>query len=218
MSVKGKLIDNISGLHASFYYNPDKATSQKLADGVQDLSAWLTACEEMVEGSPRYKSKTQKYEALWRTLICNSLKPSGSGEPDSSWAASYEAYRDLVDLELRVEAESSLPQVQTDMQISAVQEKRSLYYSQSYKYVVLLGNFASGRQSCSTELGYFGWAPFNAKPYDKVCIFQGYPIPFILRPVDSGGFKVLGDAYLHGLMEGEAIGLSDAPLNWIHKV
>jgi len=48
MSVKGKLIDSISSLHIFPHSNPGKMIQQKLATWFPDLSAWLSACEEIV--------------------------------------------------------------------------------------------------------------------------------------------------------------------------
>ena len=40
---------------------------------------------------------------------------------------------------------------------------------------------------------------------DEVCIFYGGSIPFVLRLVGRGQYEVVGDGYLHGFMEGEAM-------------
>jgi len=81
-----------------------------------------------------------------------------------------------------------------------------------------MGNFMQGRQSSSTLSGYFGWAPLNSELNDKICIFQSYPIQFMIRPAALGDFELIGDAYVHGLMEGEAMRLSDGPLEMIKLV
>lgn len=127
MSVKGKLIDSISSLHISPCSNPGKTIQQKLATWFLDLSAWRSACEEIVRASKGYKTEAQKEEAPWRTLIFDSTAPYGLRTPDTSYAASYKAYRDLVDLELSIEAISGPPHMQTH---TAVQSKRGLYDSQ----------------------------------------------------------------------------------------
>jgi len=35
--------------------------------------------------------------------------------------------------------------------------------------------------------------------------FFGASVPFVLRERDDGGFMFLGEAYVHGLMDGEAL-------------
>jgi len=146
MSVKGKLIDSISSLRISPYSNPGKTIQQKLATWLANLSAWLGACEGIVRASKRYKTEAQKKEALWRTLIFDSTAPYGLHTPDASYAASYKAYRDLVDLELSIEAISGPPHMQTHTQWLAVQSKWGLYDSQSQTFQISMGNFMQGRQ------------------------------------------------------------------------
>lgn len=49
-----------------------------------------------------------------------------------------------------------------------------------------------------------GWIPEVAKVGDIVCLLQGAPFPFVLRPDNDGYYEIIGDAYVHGVMHGEA--------------
>ncbi|KAL8747764.1 MAG: hypothetical protein Q9190_000422 [Brigantiaea leucoxantha] len=60
------------------------------------------------------------------------------------------------------------------------------------------------RQFCTTKKGYMGWAPPGAKSGDRICILFGGQTPFVVRPVKQG-YELLGEAYVHGLMNGEAL-------------
>lgn len=43
------------------------------------------------------------------------------------------------------------------------------------------------------------------KPGDRVCVCYGVDTPFILRPSPEDGlYTVVGESYVHGLMDGEA--------------
>ena len=58
----------------------------------------------------------------------------------------------------------------------------------------------------STEGGRVGLAPHAVKTGDLVCIFYGTDTPYIVRRTEDGSRVVLvGDAYVHGLMYGEAL-------------
>lgn len=50
-------------------------------------------------------------------------------------------------------------------------------------------------------------------PGDVVCVFNDSVSPFVLRKVDEVDartrYKFVGDAYVHGLMYGEADGMED---------
>jgi hypothetical protein len=66
--------------------------------------------------------------------------------------------------------------------------------------------FISGRRIMATETGFIGLAPPNAKPTDIVCIFLGAPVPIILRPHSGGNYNLVGECYVYGVMDGEALG------------
>lgn len=62
-----------------------------------------------------------------------------------------------------------------------------------------------GRRMCVTEKGYSGLVPLNTLPDDIVVVFPGAAVPFILRDVDIGDneFRMVGECYLHDIMNGE---------------
>lgn len=82
-----------------------------------------------------------------------------------------------------------------------------------------------GRDFCITRKGYIGWIPFGSLIGDCVVIMPGGRVPYILRPFcddeaedivatwDAGWpdnpttvphYTFIGDAYIHGIMDGEA--------------
>lgn len=61
-----------------------------------------------------------------------------------------------------------------------------------------------GRRLLWTEREYLGLAPPGAKKGDHVVVLEGSRVPFILRNVDGGFWKVIGECYVHGIMYGEA--------------
>ncbi|MCJ1393786.1 hypothetical protein MMC18_006662 [Xylographa bjoerkii] len=52
--------------------------------------------------------------------------------------------------------------------------------------------------------GYMGLCPWNTQIGDKIFILLGGEMPAVLRPVE-GGYWFIGFAYVHGLMDGEAM-------------
>lgn len=60
------------------------------------------------------------------------------------------------------------------------------------------------RVLASTSKGYVGWIPETARLGDTVALLAGAPFPFILRKRPDGYFSVVGDAYIQGIMHGEA--------------
>lgn len=62
--------------------------------------------------------------------------------------------------------------------------------------------WTQGRQFGVTAQGLMGWFPTSARVGDNVGIFAGCRVPFAMRRWDQG-WKVVGDAYVHGVMNGE---------------
>lgn len=57
----------------------------------------------------------------------------------------------------------------------------------------------------TTCKGYIGWAHPRAEKGDKIYLLQGCSVPAILRKKPDGGYVIVGDAYVQGIMNGEAI-------------
>ncbi|PPR06854.1 hypothetical protein CVT26_003978 [Gymnopilus dilepis] len=57
-----------------------------------------------------------------------------------------------------------------------------------------------------TSKGYQGLGPRVMKPHDVICVFFGGPMPFVVHPQASNGeYSFRGEAYVDGLLKGEAI-------------
>ncbi|KAI1121051.1 HET-domain-containing protein [Nemania abortiva] len=60
----------------------------------------------------------------------------------------------------------------------------------------------AGRRLAITDQAYVGLVPDMTAKDDKICILQGFNVPFVLRQVGEH-YKLVGDAYVHGIMQGE---------------
>ena len=74
-------------------------------------------------------------------------------------------------------------------------------YRFSKTYEILLG-----RKFCSTSRRYVSWIPANAESGDEICFFKGCRLPFVIRaerfePHQKDVYELVGDCYIHGLME-----------------
>jgi hypothetical protein len=65
-----------------------------------------------------------------------------------------------------------------------------------------MSQWNKGRQFIVTASGLMGWAPLAASKGDNVGLFAGCRVPFVMRAFQEG-YKIVGDAYVHGLMDGE---------------
>jgi hypothetical protein len=65
-------------------------------------------------------------------------------------------------------------------------------------------NAMSSRVFFFTRSGLIGLAPSAAKENDLLCIFFGGKTPFLIREMEKG-FQLIGECYVHGIMDGEAM-------------
>jgi hypothetical protein len=56
-----------------------------------------------------------------------------------------------------------------------------------------------------TSRGHIGLGPDIVTPGDICCIVSGAEVPYILRPCESSTFFLVGEGYLDGVMDGEAV-------------
>jgi len=67
--------------------------------------------------------------------------------------------------------------------------------------------WCQGRRFALFENGYMGWVPAAARVGDVGVMWRGCRIPYVIRENRRReGWSVLGDAYVHGLMDGVELG------------
>jgi hypothetical protein len=64
-----------------------------------------------------------------------------------------------------------------------------------------------------TDHNHFGFGPIDLQPGDRIAVLLGLRCPLVLRPVSKDTFNIVGPAYVHDLMDGEAF-LGKLPPVW----
>ncbi|KAJ4370725.1 hypothetical protein N0V83_005246 [Neocucurbitaria cava] len=101
------------------------------------------------------------------------------------------------------------------------QWQKGLFWDVSQKnvdpfYKIAFNYVSAGRKFIVTKMGYMGFAPESCEKGDLIVLMPGGKVPYILRPASEADeipftdwtpgnrFTFLGDAYLQGIMHGEA--------------
>ena len=63
-----------------------------------------------------------------------------------------------------------------------------------------------GRRFVLSDNGYMCLAPGETRPGDQICLLVGGHVFYILRPAEES-WSLIGECYVHGFMDGEAISL-----------
>jgi hypothetical protein len=97
---------------------------------------------------------------------------------------------------------------------SDVPESITLESEEKSNYDYLLELDIQGQRLFTTRKGYFGISSAKTQVGDLACVLLGGNMPFILRPIDQLDCRLkndslfcsfVGQAYVHGIMHGEAI-------------
>lgn len=78
------------------------------------------------------------------------------------------------------------------------------------RYLEFLCGVARGRRPALTVRGRIGMVPDSAQPGDMLVVILGAPRPFVVRPVRGESNKtqrhiLIGECYIHGVMDGEIV-------------
>ncbi len=67
-----------------------------------------------------------------------------------------------------------------------------------------------------TKKEYLGLFPKDTEVGDGLYVLSGCHVPFLLREVDGlGRFRLVVECYVHGIMDGEAVGGEDVSMGKI---
>jgi hypothetical protein len=64
---------------------------------------------------------------------------------------------------------------------------------------------ARGRKPFVTKKGHLGLGLDHVDPGDAVAVLIGCQVPFVLRKSVGGKYEIVGEAYVDGIMDGEAV-------------
>ncbi|KAK0665478.1 heterokaryon incompatibility protein-domain-containing protein [Cercophora samala] len=150
-------------------------------------------------------------ESLARTFMCNRTRenelPSGEFvkglellialcEDDSEWLSSL--VKDQVTHQVNC------------LQAMTLEEGRAYAERLDEGYWMVQGSFSKwcyNRRFFVTEQGRYGWGVEAVQPGDIVVVLYGGDYPFVLREdgIGEGKYRIVGDGYLNGLMDGEGM-------------
>lgn len=196
LALKGLRIDTINGFS-------DVMSSQSIKEyGSQPLTAWGVACHRL---RARYPQLDTLARAFMLTLSANwhfdNSETMADHPMDHFWAYMTRLY------------EVSLKESTSDEARSHIEEHFATILPQSSAVAITADSNLYGlhldaayqRRIFFTESSsYLGLGPAILRDGDILCILFGAATPVLLRPAGPA-FRFLGECYVHGLMEGEAV-------------
>ncbi|KAL9629772.1 MAG: hypothetical protein Q9204_005084 [Flavoplaca sp. TL-2023a] len=161
---------------------------------LQRVTSWLR--DEL--GSDAYN---RQVDVIWRTLCCN--KFSDLYEPLS---------------QVYPQFQETLDQFRSIILTDPTEKPDDSFLNYCHLTLGQFYNYGRNRSIIVTGKGQLSIAPQASRTGDCVVVFLGCRSPMILRPTGNSKYLVVGEAYVHGLMTGEAF-LGPLPSNWqfVHR-
>ncbi|KAK0128803.1 hypothetical protein ONS95_000753 [Cadophora gregata] len=165
----------------------------RAARTLANIKIWEEKVNKLRE-SP-YDSMQERGTAFWRTLMAN--RQFGQWAPlpgDMKENVYFETWMGRLPLP-NSEVDALPPGADLD-------EAKRLYVKPFTDACI---TWSHGRTFIITSKGYIGIAPLKTEIGDIVTVLEGGSVPFVLRALDEGGYKFIGESYVDGIMEGEAL-------------
>jgi len=183
LSIKGVITDTITKIISPPYID---ITNHGWLHFGKDHAMWLRKCYDIVASQTANSERT--IDLMYNILTCGGEKTRGADVRD--WQSpSVKTCRRWLDVVLDEHSDSE-PNVYADSELSAM--TKSIVY-------------AKLRQFCVTSESRFGWVPEATRVGDKICVLFGGKVPFAISDCDRGHYNLMGEAYINGIMNGEAL-------------
>jgi hypothetical protein len=202
LSISGKVIDSIASLVAPL----DRSWVTQLdgsPDGTQsaELLQWLEECMTCV---PLELGLVQDYansalDPFLRTFACTGVhgNPTRGTSARRSRNDTAELRRTLIKVAAAKRSISNLARAQDDV-LTPLTALASMLYPA-----------IADRQFFKTTGNRLGWVSRRAQKGDVVCVLYGGDVPFVLRHMEDENWRMIGECYVDGLMQGEAKQMKD---------
>jgi hypothetical protein len=180
-----------------------KASQRKLRDGFEQAVriAW--------PDSDHFTWK--KYENMWRTFMCNHFVDGSV--PTEDFGIAWEFHMQF--LAWRTANEDEDPKdcyhkkVIPEDASRAEKREKAIEGGEMQRDIITVGDaqkrWCYHRRFFVSQADRYGWAVDGAQPGDHVAVLYGCNYPFLLRESSDATYKIIGDCYIHGLMDGEGL-------------
>ncbi|KAI1170176.1 HET-domain-containing protein [Nemania sp. FL0916] len=166
---------------------------------VRTALGWRYMAKVDQEPDRLYVSGSTIFDAYWRTLCMDIVMTSSYiRRADERTRIKYDEWSQI------------FQSARGDSVVGSPVVGRLPYHLRSFdRHVRTVG---VGRRLFLSKRGYLGLAPGNAKVGDEIWVLDGGRLPLILRPSakelheePDPEYSLVGDAYVHGIMDGEVV-------------
>ncbi|KAG8533932.1 uncharacterized protein KY384_001673 [Bacidia gigantensis] len=210
LGMEGDQIDIIAQVTPSF--DPDRNRSEHKSR-TRVLLEWHLGARALVSSGITKNQLHPDYididDAFARTIIANDLLDANFGDSDPSRPSPITNPKESYRLAIPSSVDDVIPMGQRSLLMDSDEDVRRSAVSTFYFQAIA----ACGcRRFAITQRGYMGLVPSLTQPGDTIALILGSSVPFVLRPnpptrhvQGKETTKLIGDAYIHGIMDGEGM-------------
>lgn len=206
LHVRGIYLDSIEAITEPFVGEPTSFDSVlgrfNSLNRLWDFQHASRALVQEYSNTVRYPPGEGVANAFWRTLICDMTKDVAGNltrPAPSNVASSFLACGDLE----KFMASTHFTELGAARRDNP--ETLAKLFADTQPFFSAFEPMAQDRRFCVTVDGYMGLVPKTAAKGDGICVFLGGAVPFVIRKADSGHYCLVGECYVHGLMDGKAL-------------
>ncbi|KAH8597307.1 heterokaryon incompatibility protein-domain-containing protein [Bisporella sp. PMI_857] len=187
LQLSGICVDTIQSVYSIHLY-PD-STRLYFTDRHRNGQATLFDLISYLENPElKYAYSCEKWQALIETLWAGTFRMKHSQGSQSVWSE-YQTWLHAAGHNLRI-------------------RKAAPITDGALKFSIDMVSHSEGRAFFLTTHGFYGIGSRVIEQGDVCCVLYGSRVPFIVRPrpIESlGQYRFLGESYVHGIMQGEAV-------------
>ncbi|KAK0638428.1 Heterokaryon incompatibility protein 6 [Lasiodiplodia hormozganensis] len=206
--VPGKIFDVIKDL-GEVCTVPESAI-----EGSLSANQWLTPWVHLAEQCLPYPSGCKLFEAFWHTLVAGKdgegrQKAPGSFEEIFSLLLDESTGKHPTFADQTYSKRQLRPPGKGKLELANLKTRAPAKTYQEIRSAVRRAT--RNRRLGVTEKKYLCLLPRHSKVGDIVCVFVGCHVPFVIRGTGSGRYQLVGECYVHGIMDGEVMDMQEVP-------
>ena len=174
----------------------------------------LMACQDTVPGISRNTSLEYEYRAYVRShiqLVESELNCRAVGEDPLQFFHEIERYsKENFECGFPANGIGFIPlEIQALDEHGRLKKLGEFEAKRMLKFRKQMDETSLVRRLFRTGKDFLGNGPRSLEVDDQVWVLAGAKVPFVLRPLENGRYQVVGQAYVHGIMHGEALRFND---------
>ena len=201
--IRGIVVDAILAMPSAFPLPVE--TLLGLPGAVELTPSWIVSYASWIGSVVTWAGQfpISDPEAVWRTLVanCDSIQSDAQRDAKNRPLPEFKACFDELLIWIDHIIGANLDVEHYNMQGLEAYPLPP----QGVKFIMNMTPAMLCRRVARTRAGSFALVPAASEITDVVAVFQGVPVPFVLRAVEDG-YCVVGTCYVHSMMDGEAFG------------